>query len=256
MPRDVALFPSCTGEIVHPEEMAAGRQLLDAMGVHAELPGNRACCGWLALRAGWRGPAALLARRWILAYEPSGAVVGLSGDCVAMVHRHYPGLLKGHWRRRAAFMATRTFELRRFAERFGAPVDVSALQVVCAPGASPGSCQGSLRLESQPSERDAKSEPFGRADRADRAPERGGEPAGRARRRSTGGASAGAHRAKALSPAGMAWWAWAITCAVPGAYAWSMALVGLVARALPRSGRARWSAGPRGATGGGGNRGR
>ncbi len=206
VPADVALFPSCVVEMGDPGAISSATEVLSALGAEAALPPNRSCCGWPAFSAGRRGPAALLARRWILTHERYGAVVGLSEPCVGMVHLHYQDLLRSHWRRRAAFMSTRTFELSSFVNRFGGPTATGPVGE--AAGENPN---GSCRAATGPGD---ASEP-----RSER--QFGAEDAGRPARNAEWWATA-------------QWWAWAVAWVAPGGFALSVTVARMVLRALPR----------------------
>ncbi|MBN1771859.1 MAG: (Fe-S)-binding protein [Deltaproteobacteria bacterium] len=116
----VALFVPCFVDAFRPSAARATAELLERLGVRVEFPAEQTCCGQPQFNAGRVDQARELAERFCRIFEPYDAVVAPSGSCVAMVRRHYPGLVGEHP------VATRTFELCEFlVERLGT-VDVGA----------------------------------------------------------------------------------------------------------------------------------
>lgn len=78
---------------------------------------RQTCCGQPAYNTGYRNEARALAKRFIDIFEEGGSdvVVSPSGSCTAMVH-HFHQLFQDdeHWRKRAAAIAARTYELSSF----------------------------------------------------------------------------------------------------------------------------------------------
>lgn len=116
----VGLFVPCFVDAFRPSAARATVELLERLGVALEFPADQTCCGQPQFNAGHLDQARELARRFCRIFEPYDAVVAPSGSCVAMVRRHYPGLVGEHP------VAARTFELCEFlVARLGA-IDVGA----------------------------------------------------------------------------------------------------------------------------------
>ncbi len=126
-PHRVALFVTCLVD-----QFAAGvargtLQVLERVGLRAEVPGGQTCCGQPFLNDGFPDQATRLARRWVEAFEPFDAVVAPSGSCVATVREFYPQLFAGSpWEERARAVAGRTYELSEFLVRVLGVEDVGA----------------------------------------------------------------------------------------------------------------------------------
>ncbi|GAB3486924.1 (Fe-S)-binding protein [Nocardiopsis coralliicola] len=100
--------------------------MLARMGVRATAPAAQSCCGQPALNSGHPRPAAALARHWVRTFERYPAVVSVSGSCTATAVHHYPRLLTGGWRSRAAAVLERTWEFTRFVADYGAALPARA----------------------------------------------------------------------------------------------------------------------------------
>jgi L-lactate dehydrogenase complex protein LldE len=119
MPRTVALFVTCVGDLAYPGPPRAAVEVLEAMGVSVELPPGQTCCGQPALNSGYPAEATTLARRWLRTFTPYDAVVSTSGSCVSTVCHAYPRILRGAERQQAAELAAKTWEFTQFVAEFG-----------------------------------------------------------------------------------------------------------------------------------------
>ena len=89
----VALFVPCYVDQLWPEVGLAAADLLESLGVEVRFPEAQTCCGQPFANAGFEAEARRLARRFLEVFEGSEHVVCPSGSCVAMVRRHFAGLL-------------------------------------------------------------------------------------------------------------------------------------------------------------------
>jgi L-lactate dehydrogenase complex protein LldE len=125
----VGLFVTCLVDQMWSSIGTSTLAVLKRAGCEVEFDERQTCCGQPAFNTGYRREARRLAERFIELCEASGvaAVVSPSGSCTAMVH-HYPALFPDHeeWRRRAAVIAARTFELSSFLVRVLKVEDVGA----------------------------------------------------------------------------------------------------------------------------------
>lgn len=116
----LGLFVPCFVDAFRPSAARATVELLERLGLRVEFPAEQTCCGQPHFNAGRLEEARDLARRFCRIFGPYDAVVAPSGSCVAMVRRHYAGLVGEHP------VAARTFELCEFlVERLGV-VEVGA----------------------------------------------------------------------------------------------------------------------------------
>ncbi|MDR7541489.1 MAG: (Fe-S)-binding protein [Armatimonadota bacterium] len=126
-PHRVALFVTCLVDQFAPSVARGTLQVLERVGLRAEVPGGQTCCGQPLLNDGFPDQAARLARRWVETFEPFDAVVAPSGSCVATVREFYPRVLAGSpWEGRARAVAQRTYELSEFLVRVLGVEDVGA----------------------------------------------------------------------------------------------------------------------------------
>jgi L-lactate dehydrogenase complex protein LldE len=133
----VALFTTCLAEALAPRALKATVLVLEACGVHPELPTAQTCCGQPMLSNGLPADAAQLARRMAEIFAPYDAVVTPSGSCCSVVREKYAGLFAEGTADREAVeaLAAKTFELVEFLEtRLG--VDPASLAARC-PAPSP-----------------------------------------------------------------------------------------------------------------------
>lgn len=126
MPPDVALFVTCVGDVAAAAAARAAVTVLEHMGVRVTVPAAQSCCGQPALNSGFPAEAAALARHWVEVFEPHPAVVAIAGSCAGMTVHHYPRILDGAWRDRAAAILARSWEFTRFVADFGANLPLRA----------------------------------------------------------------------------------------------------------------------------------
>ena len=115
-PKKVTLFIQCLIDSMYPDVAHAMVRVLDRIGVPLDCPTDQTCCGQPAFNAGYRNEARIAARRFIEIFEPAEAIVCPSGSCVSMVRHHYADLFDGDavWRRRAARVASKTYEFSEY----------------------------------------------------------------------------------------------------------------------------------------------
>ena len=109
----VALFVPCFVDQFAPGMARATLEVLAAQGVEASYPRNQTCCGQPAWNAGLPDAARPLARHFARTFADFDYVVAPSASCVAMVRRHYAGLL-GRDSGSVGFDTARVFELCEF----------------------------------------------------------------------------------------------------------------------------------------------
>lgn len=113
--RRAALFVTCLVDQLHPGIGLAAADLLEAQGVHVDVPEGLTCCGQMAFNAGYRDEARAVASRTIDLLEGGGDVVLPSGSCAAMIRHLYHELFAGTADApRAAALAARTYELTEY----------------------------------------------------------------------------------------------------------------------------------------------
>ncbi len=108
----VGLFVPCYVYQLYPRVGLATVDVLERLGVEVVFPKAQTCCGQPLANAGFTEEAAPLAERFVEIFGDFEAVVAPSGSCVAMVRRHYEGLLGASVR--LGRLRTRTFELCEF----------------------------------------------------------------------------------------------------------------------------------------------
>jgi len=139
----VGLFIPCYIDQFYPRVGAATWRLLEHFGAKVDFPPAQTCCGQPLANAGCDAEARPLAERFVSIFGDYDYVVAPSGSCVAMVRRHYHGMVRDE----AALHAVqaKTFELCEFL--------VDVLKVGRAPGNFPHrvgihkSCHGVRELE-------------------------------------------------------------------------------------------------------------
>jgi L-lactate dehydrogenase complex protein LldE len=110
-----SLMVTCLGDAFYPEVGQSVVTVLERLGVAVDFPPGQTCCGQPAFNMGFTSEARRSARAYLDAFEESEHVVSVSGSCVAMVRRHYPGLFaEGRERARAEALAARTYEFTQF----------------------------------------------------------------------------------------------------------------------------------------------
>jgi L-lactate dehydrogenase complex protein LldE len=116
----IALFITCLNDTLFPAVGQATVAVLERLGHEVVFPVDQTCCGQMHANTGYRREAVPLVRRFVRAFEESGAdaVVGPSGSCVAMVHDQYRSLalMSGDdgLVRAVDTLAPRVFELSQF----------------------------------------------------------------------------------------------------------------------------------------------
>ncbi|TAH45895.1 MAG: (Fe-S)-binding protein [Betaproteobacteria bacterium] len=115
-PPRVGLFVTCLVDAMRPSVGFAALKLLRDAGCRVEVPEAQTCCGQPAFNSGDTADTAVLARRFIEAFEPYDYVVAPSGSCVGMTRAHYVEALADDpaWAERARRLADRTYELMSF----------------------------------------------------------------------------------------------------------------------------------------------
>jgi L-lactate dehydrogenase complex protein LldE len=124
MPKTVALFVTCVGDLAYAGPPRACVEVLEAMGVSVEAPVGQTCCGQPALNSGYPAEATTLARRWLRTFAPYDAVVTTSGSCLSTVHHAYPRILQGAERQQVAELAAKSWEFTQFVARFGQALEL------------------------------------------------------------------------------------------------------------------------------------
>lgn len=108
----VALFIPCYIDQLYPDVGLATLEVLERFGCEVVYPDQQTCCGQPMANTGCADAARPVAQHFERTFRPYEYVVGPSGSCVAMVRRHYEGLITD----RAAHdaLAAKTFELCEF----------------------------------------------------------------------------------------------------------------------------------------------
>jgi L-lactate dehydrogenase complex protein LldE len=112
----VGLLVTCLVDLMRPSVGFAALELLESAGVDVHVPASQTCCGQPAYNAGDRADAIALARKLVGEFEACDYVVAPSGSCAGMLRTHYPELLGDDpaWKRRAAALGAKTYELTQF----------------------------------------------------------------------------------------------------------------------------------------------
>jgi L-lactate dehydrogenase complex protein LldE len=92
----IGLFIPCYIDQFYPRVGAATLALLEHFAPQAtvEYPPEQTCCGQPMANAGCNGDAAGVAEQFVRLFRPYDYIVGPSGSCVAMVRKHYHGLVR------------------------------------------------------------------------------------------------------------------------------------------------------------------
>ena len=124
----VSLFITCLADVFAPQVGRATVRVLEHFGCTVDFPAAQTCCGQPQYNNGFHAQAADLARRLIVVFEKSPAVVIPSASCCAMIREHYPVLFKDDpaWRTRAEALAAKSYELVEFLTKV-LKVDLSGL---------------------------------------------------------------------------------------------------------------------------------
>jgi L-lactate dehydrogenase complex protein LldE len=110
----IGLFIPCYIDQFYPRVGVATLALLEHFAAAAtiEFPPQQTCCGQPMANAGCDEDARPVAERFVEAFRDHDYVVGPSGSCVAMVRRHYHGLVQDEALLHA--IENKTFELCEF----------------------------------------------------------------------------------------------------------------------------------------------
>lgn len=143
---NLGLFVTCLVDLMRPGIGFATLKLLETAGCTVTVPATQTCCGQPAFNSGDVAAAVALARKTIAEFEIFDYVVAPSASCADQIRNEYPGLFAAdpEWQRRAAALASRTYELTDFL--------VNVLKLDSVPGAHAGtvtyhdSCTGLRRL--------------------------------------------------------------------------------------------------------------
>lgn len=111
----VAFFATCLGDRVFADACVDAVRLLRSLGVDVDVPPAQTCCGQPAMNAGYTREARGMALHTVGVFAEADYVVLPSGSCAGMLRAHYGALLPAE--RRAAELASRTFELSEFIVR-------------------------------------------------------------------------------------------------------------------------------------------
>jgi len=110
----VSLFITCLVDQLWPSVGTSTVEVLRRAGCEVVFDERQTCCGQPAFNTGYRHEARGLAQRFIEIFEAAkpDAIVSPSGSCTAMVH-HFHQLFPDDeaWRKRAAALAAKTYEL-------------------------------------------------------------------------------------------------------------------------------------------------
>jgi L-lactate dehydrogenase complex protein LldE len=110
----IGLFIPCYIDQLYPRVGIATLALLERFAPQAtiEFPREQTCCGQPMANAGCADEARPVAERFVQIFRPYDYIVGPSGSCVAMVRRHYHGLVRDEEALRD--VEHKTFELCEF----------------------------------------------------------------------------------------------------------------------------------------------
>jgi L-lactate dehydrogenase complex protein LldE len=125
----IGLYPTCLGDVVHPQVVRDARRVLRAAGADpVPIPGAT-CCGQPAWNSGFAADARRVARRTLHAMAELDAVVVPSGSCTAMMRLHWRRLFHGDRDEALAERVSgRVFELSQYlvdelrTESLGSPL--------------------------------------------------------------------------------------------------------------------------------------
>jgi L-lactate dehydrogenase complex protein LldE len=109
----IGLFIPCYVDQLYPQVGVAALRLLEHFGAGTiEFPAEQTCCGQPMANAGCDDQARPVAERFVGLFRHYDYIVGPSGSCVAMVRRHYHGLVRDE--QALAEVEHKTFELCEF----------------------------------------------------------------------------------------------------------------------------------------------
>lgn len=115
----VALFPTCLVELTAARVGFATMEVLQRLGINAEVPEAGFCCGQPAFNSGYRDEARHMAEEAVAALLPYDAILVPSGSCAAMLRLEIPALVAPERQEAATVVAGRTFELVDYIVRKG-----------------------------------------------------------------------------------------------------------------------------------------
>jgi len=129
MSRRVALFLTCSADILYPSAARAAVRVLESLGTSVTFPEAQTCCGQAWVNAGQEAEARAAALHFLRVFEEAPAVVAPSASCVDTVRTRYPVLFGEDPALRTRFEAlgTRTFEVCEYLHRELALTDVPRL---------------------------------------------------------------------------------------------------------------------------------
>ena len=81
----VALFATCSNDVMWPETPKAVVRLLRRLGCEVDFPMGQTCCGQMFTNTGYADEAIPAVRTFVDAFAGYGAVVAPSGSCVGSV---------------------------------------------------------------------------------------------------------------------------------------------------------------------------
>jgi L-lactate dehydrogenase complex protein LldE len=119
MSRRVALFLTCSADLLYPSAARATVRVLEALGTSVSFPAAQTCCGQAWLNAGQRQEARTAALHFLRVFEEAPAVVAPSASCVDTVRNRYPSLFVTEPALQGRFTAlgARTYEVCEYLHR-------------------------------------------------------------------------------------------------------------------------------------------
>lgn len=119
MSRRVALFLTCSADLLYPSAGRATVRLLESFGASVTFPEGQTCCGQAWLNAGQEGEARSAALHFLRVFEEAPAVVAPTASCVDTVRNRYPSLFAGQpeLRERFSALGRRTYEVCEYLHR-------------------------------------------------------------------------------------------------------------------------------------------
>jgi L-lactate dehydrogenase complex protein LldE len=109
----IGLFIPCYVDQLYPRVGVAALRLLEHFGAGTiEFPREQTCCGQPMANAGCYDQARPVAEQFVALFRDYDYIVGPSGSCVAMVRKHYHGLVRDETALEE--VASKTYELCEF----------------------------------------------------------------------------------------------------------------------------------------------
>ena len=114
--KKISMFIPCLVDLVLPHIGENTATLLGHLDCEPIYHPEQTCCGLMSFNSGYRDEARRLARHFIRVFENDDLIVSPSGSCVNMVKNRYKNLFDEDpgWRKRAAELAPRVYELSQF----------------------------------------------------------------------------------------------------------------------------------------------